>query len=290
MEYHDSRFMDHSIIVLDNSKWVAILPANCVDNKLYSHQGLTYGGLIYNEELKLAAILLYFQAILEYLHVNRIEKLEIKSIPNIYHKKPSDEILYALFLCKGNLFRRDTLAVIDLKIEFVIDKSRFKGINRGFKNNLIVKEETSFELFWNEILIPNLATKHNTKPVHTLEEITKLKKHFPNQIRQFNVYLSNEIVAGTTIFESDKVAHSQYISSDFNKNTYGCLDFLHYELITKYFKHKSFFDFGISNENQGRKLNNGLSYWKESFGSNTIVQDFYEIDTQNYHFLNNVIF
>jgi len=130
-----------------------------------------------------------------------------------------------LFLCKGNLFRRDTLAVIDLKIEFVIDKSRFKGINRGFKNNLIVKEETSFELFWNEILIPNLATKHNTKPVHTLEEITKLKKHFPNQIRQFNVYLSNEIVAGTTIFESDKVAHSQYISSDFNKNIYGCLDF-----------------------------------------------------------------
>jgi len=100
MEYHDSRFKDHSIIVLDNSKWVAILPANCVENKLYSHQGLTYGGLIYNEELKLAAILLYFQAILEYLHVNRIEKLEIKSIPNIYHKKPQMKYYMLCFYVK----------------------------------------------------------------------------------------------------------------------------------------------------------------------------------------------
>ena len=50
-----------------------------------------------------------------------------------------------------------------------------------------------------------------------------------------------------------------------------------------------FFDFGISNENQGRKLNQGLSYWKESFGAGTVVHDFYEVETINYRLLDTVL-
>jgi hypothetical protein len=60
-------------------------------------------------------------------------------------------------------------------------------------------------------------------------------------------------------------------------------------LISETFKNKRFFDFGISNENQGRKLNNGLSYWKESFGASTIIQDFYEVKTSNYCLLDTVL-
>ncbi len=59
--------------------------------------------------------------------------------------------------------------------------------------------------------------------------------------------------------------------------------------MTTVFKNKKHFDFGISNENLGKKLNNGLSYWKESFGASTIVQDFYEAKTSNYILLDNVI-
>ena len=55
------------------------------------------------------------------------------------------------------------------------------------------------------------------------------------------------------------------------------------------FAHKKFFDFGISNEAQGRKLNQGLSYWKESFGASTIVHDFYEVQTANSHLLEKVL-
>jgi hypothetical protein len=64
---------------------------------------------------------------------------------------------------------------------------------------------------------------------------------------------------------------------------------LHYHLITDVFSAKCFYDFGISNENQGRKLNNGLSYWKESFGASTIVQDFYEVKPVNYNLLETVL-
>ena len=147
----------------------------------------------------------------------------------------------------------------------------------------------AFSLIFCEILIPNLAQKHQAKPVHSLEEITRLKALFPEKIRQFNVYENDIIVAGTTIFESSTVAHSQYISGKEYKNELGGLDLLFYHLISEVFKNKRYFDFGISNENQGRNLNDGLSYWKESFGANIIVHDFYEVETSNYNVLNTVL-
>ena len=77
------------------------------------------------------------------------------------------------------------------------------------------------------------------------------------------------------------MAHGQYISK-FGSEETGSLDFLFDYLLQKEFRGKHYFDFGISNVDQGKKLNEGLTYWKESFGASTIVQDFYELETANY--------
>jgi hypothetical protein len=289
MEYHKDRFPDYSLIVLDGEKWIAVLPANKVGNEVFSHQGLTYGGLVYNEKIKLASVIEIFKAVLSFLNSNKIEKLQLKLIPAIYHQKPSEELNYALFLAEAQLIRRDTLAVLDLSQQNNLSKLRKRGVQNGISNNLLIREVNNFEDFWNEILIPNLDNKHQAKPVHSLQEITRLKELFPNNIRQFNVYEDGIIIGGSTIFESQNVAHCQYISGDANKNELGGLDLLHYHLINDVFSAKCFYDFGISNENQGRKLNNGLSYWKESFGASTIVQDFYEVETSNYNLLETVL-
>ena len=55
MEYHSDRFQDYSLLVFDEKKLVAVLPANRVENTVYSHQGLTYGGLVYGEKLVLGS-------------------------------------------------------------------------------------------------------------------------------------------------------------------------------------------------------------------------------------------
>ncbi len=289
MDYHSDRFQDYSLVVLDGEKWVAVLPANVVGNEVFSHQGLSYGGLVYNEKVKLASVIAIFKSVLSFLNANKKEKLQLKLIPSIYHQKPAEELNYALFLAEAQLLRRDALAVLDLSQQNNLSKLRKRSIQKGISYDFRIKEVDDFEDFWNEILIPNLAQKHQAKPVHSLEEITKLKALFPENIRQFNVYENGIIVAGTTIFETSTVAHSQYISGKEDKNELGGLDFLFHHLITQVFQNKRFFDFGISNENQGRKLNNGLSYWKESFGSSTIVQDFYEVETSNYSLLGNVL-
>jgi hypothetical protein len=282
IEYHKDRFEDFSLMVFDNEKLVAVLPANKVGNEIFSHQGLTYGGLVINEKSKLTTVINAFRSVLLFLKDNEIEKLHLKTIPSIYHNKPAEEIQYALFLAEAELVRRDSLSVIDLSQKYDFSKIRKRGIQKGIGNGLVIKEEINFESFWNEVLIPNLKARHNAKPVHSLDEINRLKSLFPNNIRQFNVYRNDKIVAGTTVFESENVAHCQYVSKYENKDNLGSLDFLYHFLITEVFATKRFFDFGISNESQGKKLNEGLSYWKESFGASTIVHDFYEVETKNY--------
>lgn len=285
MEYHKDRFEDFSLLVFDGEKVVAVLPANRVGDAVYSHQGLTYGGLVLPEKVKLSETIAMMKSVLQFLNENQIKTLQLKVIPSIYNSYFSDEIEHIMFLLKAKTVRKDVLSVIDLTTPFFITKTRKESINRGKKNNLVIKEESNFELFWNQILIPNLKQKHQAKPVHSIEEITKLQQHFPKNIRHFNVYHNDEIVAGTTVFITDKVTHPQYISGNEKKNELGSIDYLYHYLITEVFADKNYFDFGPSHEENGMKINEGILFWKESFGAKTTIQSYYEVVTANYNLL-----
>ena len=285
MEYHKDRFQDFSLLIFEEDKLKCIIPANRVEDTLFSHQGLTYGGFVFDAKIKLGEVIDCTRSVLKYLNENRIHTFHIKLVPKIYNQFFSEEIEYALFLANAKVTRRDCLSVIDLSKPFSFSKDRKQCVRRGEKNNLIIKEELLFDLFWNEILIPNLDKKHNVKPVHTVEEITMLQRNFPKNIRHFNVYYQDKIVAGTTVFVTDKVAHPQYISGNALKNELGSLDFLYNYLILEVFKDKNFFDFGISQEEDCTKINKGLLFWKETFDPKTVIQDFYEVQTVNYDLL-----
>ena len=289
MEYHSDRFEDFSLMIYKKEKLVALFPANVSGSTIYSHQGLSYGGLVLKNDIKLNDVLKVFEALLEYLHNKKFKNLEVKLLPSIYSTLPNNEINYITFLLDGTLIKRDTLSVINQNEALSISKNRIEGCKRGLKNNLKIIEETNFEAFWNTILIPNLKSKYNTNPVHSLEEIKHLKNKFPENIRQFNVYHNNKIVGGTTIFVSKNVAHCQYISGNSDSNKLGSLDLLFEHLIKTVFADKPYFDFGASNESNGMQINSGLQFWKEGFGARTITQDFYSILIANYKNLNTVL-
>ncbi|WP_284653607.1 GNAT family N-acetyltransferase [Flavobacterium terrisoli] len=289
MEYHSDRFQDYSLMVFDEEKLYAVIPAHVKDNQLFSHQGLTYGGFVFEAKIKLGEVIAITKSVLEFLHQNQFDRFQLKLIPGIYNSFFSEEIEYALFLTQAQLIRRDCLSVIELMKPFSFTRSRSANVRRGEKNGLTIKEELKFELFWNEILIPNLDRKRNAKPVHSVEEIIKLQQKFPKNIRHFNVYHQDKIVAGTTIFITDTVAHPQYISGNEDKNELGSLDFLYNHLIMDVFKDKIYFDFGPSHEDDGKKISEGILFWKESFDAKTTVQDYYEIETAHYTLLENVM-
>jgi hypothetical protein len=289
MDYHSDRFHDFSLMVYKADKLIALLPANKVDDSLYSHQGLSYGGFIYNKALKSTDVIESFKVLLKFLKENGLIRLVLKELPSIYlHNPTNNSMAYVLFKTKAELLRTDLHSVIDMKHKSY-SNSRKEGVKRGVKANLRVEESDNFDLFWNTILIPNLTSRHGVKPVHSLEEITLLKSRFKNSIRQFNVLCDDKIVGGTTIFETKQVAHCQYISGNADKNELGSLDFLHHYLIETIYKNKQYFNFGTCNINDGQQINKGLLFWKEGFGARSISQGFYEIKTENYKLLDNIM-
>jgi len=125
-------------MVFKAEKLVALLPANLTDTVLHSHQGLTYGGLILDEKLKLNETIEIFKNILIELERRNIELLNVKLIPNIYNQSPSEELNYILFLLKAEIIRKDVLSVIDNANELqIISKIRRRGIKKALESKAI---------------------------------------------------------------------------------------------------------------------------------------------------------
>lgn len=288
MEYHSDRFEDASLLVFKGTKLVGVLPANRVAGTVCSHQGLSYGGLVLSNKTKIEDTVAAFKAILKFLEGEGVTELQLKLLPTIYHSQPADEINYLLFLTEATRSRVDVSATICNEDALKIQGNRMEGVKKAEKQGLWLEAEQNFNPFWNKILIPNLDKRHDAKPVHSLEEIEMLAASFPENIVQFNVMKDQDIVAGATMFVTDNVAHVQYISANEDKQQLGSLDFLFHQLITSTYREKKYFDFGVSNENQGRNINKGLQYWKECFGARSIAQEFYEVNTANHTKLDSV--
>jgi len=99
LAYHGERFEDFSLLIYDEKeKLIALLPANRVEEKLWTHQGLTYGGFVVNDNMKMETMLEIFEAVKAYLHEEAISAVVYKTIPYIHHLKPAEEDRYALFM------------------------------------------------------------------------------------------------------------------------------------------------------------------------------------------------
>ena len=91
------------------------------------------------------------------------------------------------------------------------------------------------------------------------------------------------MLGGCVVYETKNVAHIQYIAANAKGKDSCALDLLFYEL-TDYYRQLNNFkylDYGISTEDGGNMLNNGLLFQKEGFGARAICYDTYELNLQN---------
>ena len=279
MEYHSDRFKDFSLLFFDDKeKLIAILPANIQNNIVYSHQGLTFGGFLVDNKMRTPLMLDLFEELKNFLKKNNVKKLIYKCIPYIYHKLPSEEDRYALFINEAKLIRRDVSSTIYLDNVLKYSKGRKWIINKAIKNEVLIEYSNDFEAFWD--ILEDVLQKHNgSTPVHSKEEIVKLYNLFPENIKLFVAKRYDNILAGSVVFENDYIVHTQYLANSDEGRKIGALDLLIDTLINIYKKsNKKYFDFGISNENDGKYLNVGLIHQKEGFGARTVVHDFYELE------------
>jgi hypothetical protein len=279
MEYHKDRFEDFSLMIFENEKLVAVLPANKVGEIVYSHQGLTYGGLVYSPKIKGEKVEIILDSLLSFLKENGMQSFYFKPIPYFYPSGGNHEIDFFLLKKGAFLDKKEMNLAINLAMPLTISKSKLKHFRKNEELDLELVEEHQFESFWELVLVPRLFEKHNAKPVHTVQEITKLKEIFPNNIKQFSVYYEDVIIAGITLFETETVVKSQYGATTKKGEELRALDFLFINLIEKYKSEgKFFFDMGIVNEDNEKGYHAGLLKQKEELGCSVYSQDFYKMN------------
>ena len=276
MEYHKDRYVDNSLIAKRDGKIVALFPANRDYTTLYSHRGLTYGGLIIDNNMKADFMLELFSALLETLKDENFSNLVIKRIPYIYSKIPSEEDLYALFRNNAILVKRDVSSASYLENRLPYNRLRNRRIKNARNEGITIIESDNFRDFW-YILTVNLKERYGKSPVHTLSEIELLKSYFPKNIKLYTAIYGDEMLSGVVVYETDTVAHLQYSASSSRGKEISAEDIIIDYLLNYYSTRVKYLDFGISTEYNGQYLNTKLLSYKESFGCRTIVYDTYEV-------------
>lgn len=279
MEYHADRFADSSLMFEDeDGRLVALLPASVEGAVVTSHAGLTFGGVVTDSTMKAALMLELFDALEEYLKQHGVKKLIYKAVPHIYHRLPAEEDLYALFRKGARLSRRDVSATILASERLPFSKGRRWSIKQARKHSLEVVRSHDFETFMG-IEEQLLGEKYGATPVHRADELALLAGRFPDNVKLFAAHAAGgAMLAGVVIYESAQVAHAQYIGAGAEGKKIGALDLILDHLINDYYSDKKYFDFGISTEDAGRRLNAGLIENKQSYGARAVVHDFYELD------------
>jgi hypothetical protein len=277
MEYHKDRFLDYSMLLYEKDSIVGIFPATRADDNLVSHGGLTYGGLLLSGRIKATAVLAALSGLIALLRAQGLSKLTYKTIPYIFHRQPAQDDLYALHRLGARIVRRDISSVIHLDARLRLSKGRKWMIARARKEKLAVSRSADWDRF--HALLKSALARHGTEPVHSAAELRYLSSLFPEQIQLHVIETGGELLAATLLFVFDDVVHTQYIATSDAGKTVGALDFLIEELIERFAAAgKKYFSFGISTENQGQVLNEGLIAQKEGFGARGVAIDFYELN------------
>jgi len=277
MDYHQDRFADGSLLFYEDEKLVALMPASLQGDKLVSHGGLTFGGLLLSPKIRAEGVLQCFESMTAFAKdVLGCATIIYKAIPHIFQTSAAEEDLYALTRSGATLVRRDLSSVIYLENRIPLSKGRKWLINRAKKHGLVVIESEDWSAF--HALLSSALARHGVTPIHSVAELELLRSRFPDQIKLMAVESDGKMVAGLVLFRFGNVDHTQYLATCDEGKPLGALDYLiDTTLQASGNDNVKFFSFGASTEQQGHYLNAGLIEQKENFGARGLTLDFYEI-------------
>lgn len=285
MDYHQTRFYDASLMFYDRKgHLVALLPANTDSqtNTVYSHSGLTYGGLLMSKGIHASEVTEALDSACRHFAAEGFTTLYYKPIPYIYSRYPSQEDLYFLYRHEARLCARNLSQTIFIPDAIKMDQLRRRCAAKSAKTGNTVCEEHDVTAFWH-ILDNNLRERHGVHPVHSIDELELLMERFEDRIKLYVVKnQSGEVIAGTVVFDMGQTVHTQYIAANAEGKATGAFDHLMTHLLTEVYADRQYLDFGISTEQGGLILNEGLTFQKESFGGRGVCYDTWELNLSTF--------
>ena len=282
LAYHRDRFEDASVVVRDaKERLIAALPAalDPLDHRrVVSHPGATYGGLVHRGGLNGDRARDALDAICEHYARRGLQALLYKPVPHIYHRSPSQDDVWAL----GELGARQTAWDLSCAIELGHRRApalrRSRSLAKAARHGVAVSDDPAILRELWSVVEETLARRYGARPVHSLEEIEDVRARFPDRVRPVAASLGDRIVAGTILFVTDTVAHTQYLAAAEAGARAGALDAV-VEHAIGFARERGarFFDFGISRGFGEGSMLAGLYRYKVEFGGGGVVYEQYEV-------------
>lgn len=278
LSHQGERFSDASILLWAENHLVAAFPAAkdpADPSTVISHPGLTYGGLIHNGSLTGERQIEALRAVGQHYKSRGYERLIYKAVPHIYHRAPSQDDLYALFRVGAIRHRCDLSCCVDLEARPTPSQRRKRGEKKALNAVVVDPRSSALAEYWS-VLNDNLQRKHGAKPVHSSEELQKLSALFPQALRLIAALSNGTVCAGALFFCTPRVWHAQYIAASEIGYEHSALDAVFGQAMDLAAKDSiRYFDFGTTNGDQGRVLNEGLYRYKAEHGGSGVAYEQY---------------
>lgn len=268
LSYHGDKFIDSSILFKLNEELVCVVPCCINGDKYFSHKGATYGGpVLTSKKLSVSKVEKIIDEIFNYYNNN----FECRLANDIYFSKEIN-LLYYLIGRKLNI-KLELSWYIDTREDFMlkITNKRNKKYLEKMKNDKKYKfiSTNNIQDYYNyyDILNKNLYLNHSTRPTHSIEEFILLKELLSDNQELFIIKDNsiNIIVGGVFVIKvTPHCWYTFYISRNIDINGSGISIIYLMSEISKIANKNNvkYLDYGISTENGGEIINNGLSEFK----------------------------
>ncbi len=202
LEYHrDRSFEWHHLLFMERNTIVSVLPAALTGSTLESPVGASYGSFV-TGDLHFSRALELADVFSEYCRSAGIERTLLTPAPFIYQRVPTQNVDYALAYRGFKYDKHYVSHAIDMPETDLI--ASFQPTARRYvrkylrDGNLDIRLSDDLDSFY-PILVKN-KQKHGVTPTHSLEELKRLKRLFPERILLFLVYHKKKPIAGSLLF------------------------------------------------------------------------------------------
>lgn len=290
LSYHPvGRFTDASLLLMDGESILGLLPAAVKEDggkkMLVAHPGASYGGLVIDSAASVEETGAMLDAVLAFAKTQNYAGVSLLRLPPASLQTGfSEDQLYWAFQKGFSMTRCEMDGAIDVShlaekdiLESLSGKCR-NMVRQAERAGISVKLSNDFATFW-PILEGVLSGRHGTKPTHTLEEIQKLHALLPDGFRLLAAYDGTTMVGGIVLVTiHDHALYTLYMAQEYSSQQKHPMHLLLAEAMRLAIAEKRrVLHLGVSTEDGGKKINEGLFFFKESFGCRPVRRESWEI-------------
>lgn len=270
LNYHpENKFIDHSILIYNNNDLVSVVPAAKKGEKYFSHHGATYGGIVIKDKYWFS--IKHLRKLVNLIIQHYDKKIEMRVANDIYFNHSQSTLIYLLSQ-HLNIKLELSWYITKYDINNIKNKDNIRNFKKIKKNDKFISyitDNTDDYINYYHILYNSLTTRHNSKPTHTLDDFLKVKTILKDKQKLCIVKHNDIIISGIFLIEvCPKKYYIFYISKnweykDINTNMISASLLMVVDYFDKHVEY-DIIDLGITTENTGSTINEGLSIFKES--------------------------